>query len=554
MDRGYNVPGGFNCDRAFKRPLREEDVKLAQEAARKLWGDDITVLDPMAGGGSIPLESARLGFRTLANEYNPVACSMLEATVDYPFRFGQKLAQKARQWGQQWRERFSTRMGKFYPKTGVLPPLCYIFARTVPCPDTGFHTPLVPDWHLLKPKDSDYRLVAEPVVDKKRGAWTVRIVEVGKGAGKLKEAPQPTYAGGKGLSLFTGRQIPDDYIKAKAQAGEMKSALYAIAVKTPQGLRFVPPEKADLDALAAAEAELARLRPAWEKNNVIPTEEIPVGVQPGTRLEIAGIKRWADMFSPRQLLCFGVLVEELRKLRPEILKAEGPDLGEAIAHLLAVVLGKFANHNAILARFESTREVVKGVFGRHGYEFHPTHAEMSPCHAGAGLEWAIDNVLEAYEQLAGFAARNNSSPVEITLGSATSLPWLADGSVTAVVVDPPYADNVQYAELADFFYVWLKRTQGHRRPDWFSTSLCERDQEAVVNVSRHRDGGRKTPAQARAEAHAFYQRLMLDTFREAKRVLRDDGVLTVMFTHKKQEAWEALFTSLIRAGFKITAT
>lgn len=170
------------------------------------------------------------------------------------------------------------------------------------------------------------------------------------------------------------------------------------------------------------------------------------------------------------------------------------------------------------------------------------------------MEWAIDNVLEAYEQLAEFASRNNSQPVEITLGSATSLPWLADGSITAVVVDPPYADNVQYAELADFFYVWLKRTQGHRRPEWFSTYLCERDQEAVVNLSRHREGGRKTAAQARADAHAFYQRLMLDTFKEAKRVLRDDGVLTVMFTHKKQEAWEALFSSLIRAGFKITAT
>jgi putative DNA methylase len=112
---------------------------------------------------------------------------------------------------------------------------------------------------------------------------------------------------------------------------------------------------------------------------------------------------------------------------------------------------------------------------------------------------------------------------------------------------------VQYAELADFFYVWLKRTQGHRRPEWFATALCPRDQEAVVNITRHRDGD-AAASEARQAAHAFYQRLMTESFAEARRVLRDDGVLTVMFTHKQQSAWAALFESLIAAGFTITAT
>jgi adenine-specific DNA methylase len=121
------------------------------------------------------------------------------------------------------------------------------------------------------------------------------------------------------------------------------------------------------------------------------------------------------------------------------------------------------------------------------------------------------------------------------------------------VVDPPYADNVQYSELADFFYVWLKRTQGHRRPEWFSSYLCDHTEEAVVNIPRHRDDGERA-GDARRKANAFYQRLMGETFMEARRILCDDGALTVMFTHKKQEAWEALFTSLIKAGFTITAT
>jgi adenine-specific DNA methylase len=123
----------------------------------------------------------------------------------------------------------------------------------------------------------------------------------------------------------------------------------------------------------------------------------------------------------------------------------------------------------------------------------------------------------------------------------------------AVVVDPPYSDNVQYSELADFFYVWLKRSQGHRRPEWFSSLLCENAQEAVKNDVRFRVG-KKTAKEAAAAAQAHYQHLMTEVFAEARRVLRPEGVLTVMFTHKKQEAWEALFASLIEAGFTITAT
>jgi len=552
--------GNPHGERAFRKGLNGNDLARAHEAAARLWGPEITVIDPMSGGGSIPLESARLGFETLANEYNPVACSVLEATIDYPFRFGKELAVKARTWGTELRQRFNARMEGFYPKTGVLPPHCYIFARTIPCPDTQHPTPLVPDWHLLKPK-SGQRIAAEPVVDQKKSTWTVKIRELGKYAGQLREPPRPSSADGKGISLFTGRQIPADYIKAMAQAGQMHSALYAVALKTPQGLTFQPPEPADLKALEAAEKELAKLRPGWEQGNVIPTENRIQG--DCDRSYVYGITTWADMFTPRQLLCFGVLVEELRNLGKEIVKAEGEDMGEGVVHLLACATDKLLDYNNSLNTWETSRGIAKHLFQRHDFSFKATFAEMAPCHAGAGLAWVLDNVLEAYEEISKLSHHPAAQPVELSLGSATSLPQIADQSITAVVVDPPYADNVQYSELADFFYVWLKRTQGHRRPEWFSTYLCEHDQEAVVNISRHRENGTRpaktgkrdgSTGEARAKAHAFYQGLMADVFKECRRILRDDGVLTVMFTHKKQEAWEALFTSLIQAGFTITAT
>jgi putative DNA methylase len=551
---GTKLKFGFECKRAFRQTIKEDDIKTAHKAIESLWGNNFIVLDPMAGGGSIPHESARMGFTTIANEYNPVACSILEAIVDYPFRFGLKLAQKGTKWGKKLEERVCKLISMFFPDRGNGFIKDYVFARTVPCPETGWDTPLVPDWHLLKPKNGR-RLAAQPQVNNATGAWWIEVKEVGDGKGQLKEVPKPTYSDGKGVSLFTNLQIPPDYLKAMAQQGRMGSALYAVVLKTPQGLKFERPTEADLKALEAAAAELARLRPGWEQANIIPTEVYPE-ITTDERPRLYGMPRWADLFSPRQLLAMGVLVEELQRLRPEIIQAEGEELGEAVVHILAMGLNKFLNHNCYQSRWENTRAVIKGKMDRHDYAFKPAFAEMAPCHAGAGLAWALENVLEAYENLAKLPRHPEARPVEIHHGSAASLPQIADGSVTAVVVDPPYADNVQYAELADFFYVWLKRTQGHRRPEWFSTYLCGHDQEAVVNVSRHRapGAGKKAAAVGRAQAQVFYQEMMTRVFGECRRVLRDDGVLTVMFTHKKQEAWASLFSSLIEAGFMITAT
>jgi adenine-specific DNA methylase len=542
--------------RAFRAALREKDIEAAHAAATGMWGHLPIILDPMAGGGSIPLESARLGFPTLANEYNPVACSILEATLDYPFRQGPTLAAKARKWGADWRNRFNERMERFFPTIehpvyGRTPPLCYIFARTVPCPSTGYMTPLVPDWHLLKPKGG-ISIVAVPMADKENGTWTVEIRQVGIGPGNVRQAPPHTYTRGKGISLFTNEPIPAEWIKAKAQAGEMGSALYAVGLKTPHGLKFRSPMAADLEAIAAAEVQLGQVRKDWEARNLIPTEEYPV-VTTDLRPCVYGMPRWADMFSPRQLLGLGVLMEELHALRPKIIAAEGEEIGQAVVHLLAFVFDKMVNHNCLFSRFDVTRGAIKGKADRHDYSFKPTPSEMAPTVTGAGLAWAIDNVCEAYEDVAKLPRDGEHVPIEITQGSATSLIDIADHCLGAVVVDPPYSDNVQYSELADFFYVWLKRTQGDRRPEWFSSLLCDYELEAVKNDARFRIG-KVTAKEAKAAAQAQYERLMTETFVEAKRMLRPDGVLTVMFTHKKQEAWESLFASLIEAGFMISAT
>lgn len=553
MDTGKKVKGGFDCDRAFKNPINSADLAFAHKKANQLWDNDIVVIDPMAGGGSIPLESARVGFHTLANEYNPVGCSILEATVAYPFKYGSPLGIKTRKWAEVLIKNIEKKLTPFYPKNSKGLVHAYIFARTVPCPDTDGnpYTPLIHDWHLLKPKNGPERVWADPVIDLERKTWMVKIID-----NRLERPrsgpPKATYKKGTGISLFSQSQIPANYIKAKAQAGEMRSVLYAIAIKTHRGIEFFPPDPEDINAIVAAEEELKKKRSEWEKMNIIPTENFPE-CSTDIRPILYGMPHWSDMFSPRQLLAIGVLVEELNALNKEIYDKEGVDIGNAVIHLLAFTLDKFLNHNCSFTRYENTRSVVKGKMDRHDYAFKPTYAELSPCCSGKGFDWAVDNVIEAYDEISKFINGKSLEPVIISQGSAANLPYIKNKSVTAVVVDPPYADNVQYSELADFFYVWLKRTVGHQHPEWFSTYLCDHSNEAVLNYSWFKTDG-ITTTEAKKKANDFYHNLMTETFKEAHRILRDDGVLTVMFTHKKQEAWESLFTALIRSGFTITAT
>jgi adenine-specific DNA methylase len=421
MDSGYRVQGGFNCDRAFKTRFLPDDLEHFQKVITQLWGSEVTLIDPMAGGGSIPYEASRLGLPTLANEYNPVACSVLEATVVYPFQFGEKPARAAYKWGKVWLERIERRLSQFFPKkTGSVQ--AYVFARTVPCPFTGHETPLVPDWHLLKPKGGR-AVTAIPIVDKRKGTWSIEVKTVGPGRDQVKQTPTPTYKGGKGVSLFTELQIPADYIKTMAQQGRMGDRLYAVVVKTPQGLIFEEPTKVDLKALTEAKDELARLRPGWEKLNIIPNENFPE-ISSDPRPRLYGMPKWSDMFSPRQLLTMGVLVDELQSLRLEIVEAEGKELGEAVAHLMSAAFDKFIDYNNFLNTWESTRGIVKHLFQRHDYSFKPTFAEMAPCGSGAGLAWAIENVLEAYEQLARLPRASKAKPAEITKKAASLQWWL----------------------------------------------------------------------------------------------------------------------------------
>ena len=567
---GENLgPNPYGAPRAFTVNPTPEDLAILEELLISTWDrhsdrleslSHIVVLDPFAGGGSIPFEAHRYGLSTIANELNPVAAVILKATLDYPARFGADLAAEIRKWGQEWAKRVNERLARFFPKGEREEIFAYLWARTVACPVTGKPVPLSPNWWLSKNPPVAARLLTDPAWDGPRFE-IVRLDVPADGSETRPYDPDVgTVSRGVARSPWTGDAIDGDYIKAEAQAGRMGQMLYAVAVKRKGGFDFRAPTPEDLAAARAAETELARLRPRWEAEDIIPTEPIPEGND--LRPLIYGMPTWTDMFSPRQLLALGTFVETLRELRGELRAAMDAERAAAVETYLALALDKAASYHNLQTRWHPSRTVIAQIFDRHDFAFKWSFTEFDA--AANLLPWCVEQIVDAYKGIVKLAApppptlhpAAQSRPcatasVTILQGNAADLSAIPDRSIHAIVTDPPYYDNVMYAELSDFFYVWLKRTVGHLYPQWFAAQLTDKDNEAVANPARFKGAKNLSP---RTLAEADYERKMAAAFREMYRVLRDDGVLTVMFTHKRVEAWDTLASALIGAGFSVESS
>jgi len=545
--------------RAFTVNPSQEDLETMLDLLERAWGTcEITVMDPMAGGGSIPFEALRYGFTVLANELNPVASVILKATLDYPARFGPSLADDIRRWGAVWAKRVEELLADFFPRQPGQSIFAYLWARTVACPTTGKPVPLSPNWWLSKKKTLvAARLLTAPPQAEPVEVWDRPRFEIVHGDAIDFDPDEGTVKRGVGRSPWTGEAIDGDYIKREAQAGRMGQMLYAVAVKRRGGFDFRPPTEEDLTAVRRAETALAEKLPRWEAAGLVPSESIPDGLKTAEPHRY-GMYRWADVFSPRQLLSLVTFLETLREVGAEMRREMDEERAAAVETYLAIIMDKAAIYNNRNCRFDPTRGI-RSVFDRHDFAFVWSHAEFD---ASANLlPWCVDQIVDSYRELADLTRSaqlplwggDGGSPVErlqVWQGSATDLTQVESGSVHHICVDPPYYDNVMYAELSDFFYVWLKRSVGHLYPDFFRDTLTNKDDEAVANPARFADLGRRKKELAKRD----YERKMAACFREMHRTLRDDGVLTIMFTHKKVEAWDTLATALIGAGFTIKAS
>lgn len=557
-ENGVKLTGNpYGYPRAFTVNPDESQVRTLQALLDFTWGThEISVMDPMAGGGSIPFEALRYGFTTFANELNPVASVILKATLDYPAKFGPELAREIEKYGKMMADEVEKRLDQYFPRRKGESIFAYIWARTISCPYTGKPVPLSPNWWLRK---SDDPVAVRPIF--KDGADEARFEIVrGKTACERAKPDLGTVKRGIGISPWANNQaIEGDHIKAEAQAGRMGQQLYALGIQTKDGKGFRVPTEEDLEAVKRAEAALKKKLHGWEAKGLVPAEEIPEGNKTSEPLRY-GMRRWSDIFSPRQLLALGTCLEVFSEVAEEVRKALPEDRARAVMTYLAFSLSKATNYSSRMSVWHPVRATMANTFDRHDFSFKWSHGEFDAAHNL--FPWAMNQVVDAYKEIANLAEAvrsplfqiGSSSPIDrlaVSIGNAASLNTIPDRSIECLCVDPPYKANVMYAELSDFFYVWMKRTLGAWYPGFFNDELSGKDDEAVSNVARFAGvGGTKKKDLADQD----YERKMAACFREMNRVLKNDGVLTVMFTHKEVSAWDNLATALIGAGFGIKAS
>jgi putative DNA methylase len=550
--------------------------------ARKLGlPESATVLDPTAGGGSIPLEALRLGLSTVANDLNPVASLILQATIRYPYVIDpHRIIKCYKDLSQRFVQKAEDRFEGIFavePEGRII--VGYLWARTIICPYCAGLIPLSPNWRLapdgtgvrLKPStgsgpSSNGRICQFEIVD------------------KISHQSDGTVNKGDATCPFPdcGRVVDGDEVKRQAQAGKMGQQLYTVVYKertvahTKTGKerekwlrRYRAPEPQD-EVSEFVTARLVEKMPDWEMLGIVPQEDI----LPGQKTEEPrryGMTRWRDLFSPRQLYGHVTAVEIYQELLAE--EQRKPDFDEttkATFVYLAIALDKLRDYNSRMTRWHANRQVMVNTFDRHDFAFKWSYAEMAPLIVGLGYDWVFGQTEKSLAELIdlvrpdidskalrkgdtlldlGSPAAFTSPPVTITAKSADHLDHIKDKSIDAIVMDPPYYDNVMYAELSDFFYVWLKRTAGLVLPELFTRLLTDKDNEAVANPAKHK--GTKGAAKLAGEE---YRDRMAAIFRECRRVLKDEGIMILMFTHKATGAWDALTTGLVKAGFLITAS
>lgn len=542
------------------------------------------VLDMFSGGGAIPLEALRLGCETYAVELNPVAYIIELCTLVYPQKYGKNLADEVEKWGNWVIAKVREEIGDLYPSIvneklsnengeenkqekvydqldllsaskskskhknnnsipEYLTPVAYLWTRTVKCPNPacGAAVPLVRQTWLCKKSKKYVALKVIPNHDTKQVEFEVMEAETEKGLGF---DPSSGSSRGNSTCRHCGTTVKSDFIKEQGKADKIDQQLMAIVCTTPGAKgktylsgdlykKYIPDEieiKKRLDNLCL------------ETKLTIPNEPIFSGDTRAFFTHLYGLDNFGKLFTSRQLLSLMTFVKWVKLAHQEMLQ-QGYEEGfaKAIASYLGLTSSKLANQFSSLCTWDSTPNSggVLLTFSRQALPMVWDFAEANFFDAGQkGVLGNMQRILEFIKtesNLTKIATLQRTSATSVTIESA---------SLDAVITDPPYFDSVPYADLSDFFYVWLKRSIGHLYPEHFSSQLTPKKNEAIMEPSRH-GGDKKKAAQA-------YEEMMHKAFCEASRVLKPGGMMVVVYAHKTTSGWATLIDSLRRAKFTIT--
>ena len=529
------------------------------------------ILDPFAGGGAIPLEAQRLGLTALAGDLNPVAVLINKAMIEIPPRFAglppvhpdidktlttweraQGLAADVEAYGGWMRDEAQRRIGHLYPDAigpdgEKLTPIAWIWARTVESPDPSWsgHVPLVASWTLSKKKGKPTVWI-EPIIDRDTQTISYEIREGGE------PSQERTVDRGKGTCVATGAAIPGDYIKAESRAGRMKRQLISVVAQGDGGRVFLAPDGTEAEAAMS-------LEPRWR-----PSGRNPEKLTGGT-VFVYGLDEWWKLFTPRQLVALttfsDLLAEAADRVRSDAAAAGTADDGielrnggrgalayaDAVATYLALGVNRLADMCNALCRWESSRTQVRNLFGRQAIPMVWDFAENNVFgEAGGDFRISLGSVVRALERVPA------TVPGSAVQRDARARIRAADGAT--VSTDPPYYDNISYADLSDFFYVWLRKNLADVWPDECSTLLTPKAEELIAN--RYRAGSKN-----QAEQH--FESGMAEFMSEVAGAGASSSPSTIYYAYKAIESkdgdvratgWDTFLQAVLDAGLQVTAT
>lgn len=556
-----------------ERLLRE----AREEILRSTGGNPPPILDPFAGGGTIPLEAQRLGLEAHASDLNPVAVLINKALIEIPPKFAGRppvfpgaaegrlgdwpratgLAEDVRRYGAWMRDRAEERIGHLYPKA-TLPDgteatvIAWIWARTVTCPNPacGIEMPLVRSWWLGKKKGKEAYVVPTVVDDADAPSGRKVAFSIGHDPKHAPTTANDGTVGRTGAACVACQSAVElKYIRAEARAGRMGQQLMSVVAEGNRQRVYAHPSE---EHVVAATIDRPR--------------EVPEGEifdWPG-RINVYryGMTQWADLFTNRQLVAlttFSDLVSEAREqvLRDALaagqpegtrLESGGTDAAayaDAVATYLGLVVSKMTDRNSTLVNWYVSRESTSSTFSRQALPMMWDFTEVAPLGLNTGsydnsLTWTAETVEGLDPRRAATASQADAST--------------RDYAGVLVSTDPPYYDNIGYSDLSDYFYVWLRRSLQGLHPALLSTLLVPKAEELVANPYRH--GGREG-------ASEFFERGFEHVFARARDSALDDYPITVYYAFKQAElesegvastGWATLLEGMIRAQWSITAT
>lgn len=542
------------------------------EILKSTDGNPPALLDPFAGGGAIPLEAQRLGLEAHAHDLNPVAVMINKAMIEIPPRFADKppvnpnsmridgsfcgamgLAEDVRCYGEWMKQEAFRRIGHLYPKVqipheqggGEATVIAWIWARTVKCPNPTCECdmPLVKSFDLSKKKGKEASI--KLVINDNQIKYEV-VQHSAKQAGTIERS------GGK--CPCCGSTVDFPYIRAEGMAHRLNHQLMAIVAEGKNERIYLSPDYTHINI-----------------SKVQPPVDYPSGLLSGkcrVNVSLYGFNETSDLFTNRQLTAlttFSDILNEVQdKAEHDAVLAGMPDdhvsladggsgalaYGQAVRVYLAFVIDKMADYNSSICSWSSTRETIRNTFGRQAIPMVWDFVEANPFCLSSGsynnmLEWVVKGISQIPSNFIKGNTAQFNAPLDCGVRNIS------------ISTDPPYYDNISYADLSDFFYVWLRKNLKSIYPNLFNTLLVPKKEELIASPYRHNG--------SKQEAKEFFENGMFNTCKQFYKYANEETPISIYYAYKQSDTddindiqassgWETMLNAVIKSGFSITGT